>query len=110
MKAPNPVSSTTRVARTQEWLPVSLDALLAELEALKRRAADEGCLLLYRGHRRHEWRLDATFIRSVKSRLFGMEPHEGFSARLRDSGDLNSALTSLLLLKFGTLLEDRRAK
>jgi hypothetical protein len=34
-----------------------------------------------------------------------MDPHEGFSARLKDSSDLNSALTGLLLLKFGTLLE-----
>lgn len=33
-----------------------------------------------------------------------MKAHEAFSARLRDSGDLNSALTSLLLFKFGTLL------
>lgn len=105
MKALKPSSKVTRIARTREWIPESFDALLAEIDALKQRAADESRLLVYRGHRRRDWRLDATFVRSVKSRLFGMEAHEGFSARLKDSGDLNSALTSLLLLKFGTLLE-----
>ncbi|WP_141397534.1 FRG domain-containing protein [Polaromonas sp. AER18D-145] len=105
MKALRPSSTATRIAHTREWIPESFDALLAEIDALKQRAADEKCLLIYRGHRRREWRLDATFVRSVKSRLFDMEAQEGFSARLKDSGDLNSALTSLLLLKFGTLLE-----
>lgn len=105
MKALKPSSTATRIASTREWFPESLDALLAEIDALKLRAAGEKRLLIYRGHRRREWRLDATFVRSVKSRLFGMDAHHGFSARLRDSGDLNSALTSLLLLKFGTLLE-----
>jgi hypothetical protein len=105
MKALRPNTASTRIARTGEWIPESLDALLAEIRALKLRAAEEKRLLIYRGHCRREWRLDTTFVRSVKARLFGMEAHDGFSARLRDSGDLNSALTSLLLLKFGTLLE-----
>lgn len=105
MKTLRPSSAATRIARTQEWIPESFDVLLTEIDALKLRAADEKRLLIYRGHRRREWRLDTTFVRSVKSRLFGMEAQDGFTARLRDSGDLNSALTSLLLLKFGTLLE-----
>jgi hypothetical protein len=105
MKALRPISTATRIAHTREWIPESFDALLAEINALKQRAAEEKRLLIYRGHRRREWRLEATFVRSVKSRLFGMDAQDGFSARLRHSGDLNSALTSLLLLKFGTLLE-----
>lgn len=105
MKALKPAHPTTRVhARTREWLPDSAEGLVAELNYLKQRAAEDHRLLLYRGHRRREWRLDSTFVRSVKTKMFGMETHEAFSARLRDSGDLNSALTSLLLLKFGTVL------
>lgn len=61
--------------------------------------------MLFRGQRRREWRLDSTFARSVKSLLFDVKPEEGYSERLRHSGDLNAALSSLLLLKFGTLLE-----
>jgi hypothetical protein len=77
---------------------------VAELNYLNQRAAEDQRLLLYRGHRRREWRLDSTFVRSVKTKMLGIEAHDAFSARLRQSGDLNSALTSLLLLKFGTLL------
>jgi hypothetical protein len=106
MNTPAPTLPDTRVnPRSKEWLPISLDDFLTELEALKQVAKDAGSLLLFRGQRRREWRLDSTFARSVKSLLFGLEPEEGYSKRLRNSGDLNSALSSLLLLKFGTLLE-----
>ena len=37
--------------------------------------------------------------------LFDMKPEEGYSPRLTQSGDLNAALCSVLLLKFGTVLE-----
>lgn len=37
--------------------------------------------------------------------LFDMKPEEGYSPRLAQSGDLNATLSSLLLLKFGTVLE-----
>jgi hypothetical protein len=105
VKALKPFHSSTRVhSATREWLPSSAADLLAELDYLMRRAAEDKRLLLYRGQRRREWRLDSTFVRSMKAKVFGMEAHDGFSARLRDSGDLNSALTSLLLFKFGTLL------
>lgn len=106
MKTPAPTLPGTRVNPcSKEWLPVSLDDFLIELEGLKQAAKDAGSLLLFRGQRRREWRLDSTFARSVKSLLFGVKPEEGYSERLRNSGDLNAALSSLLLLKFGTLLE-----
>jgi hypothetical protein len=105
VRALKPIHPATRVhVRTREWLPDSAEGLFAELDSLKLRAAADRRLLLYRGHRCREWRLDSTFVRSVKTKMFGMQAHEGFSARLRDSGDLNAALTSLLLFKFGTLL------
>lgn len=106
MKSPAPILRNTRAnPHTKEWLPVSLDAFFTEIEALKRAAKDAKALLLFRGQRRREWRLDSTFARSVKSLLFGVKPEEGYSERFRHSGDLNAALSSLLLLKFGTLLE-----
>lgn len=106
MKNLAPTLPSTRVnRRSKEWLPTSPDAFFAELDALKHGAATAGSLLLFRGQRRREWRLDSTFARSVKSLLFDVKPEEGYSERLRRSGDLNAALSSLLLLKFGTLLE-----
>ena len=96
---------TTVDSRTGEWLPKSVEDFLVELEALKLSAGQSNKLLLFRGHRSRAWRLDSTFARSVKALLFGMKPEKGYSDRLRNSGDLNAALSSLLLLKFGTILE-----
>ena len=106
MKNPTPTHPGTKVnLGTKEWLPTSLDGFFTELDALKRLAEQAQSLLLFRGQRRREWRLDSTFARSVKSLLFEIEPEEGYSDRLQNSGDLNASLSSLLLLKFGTLLE-----
>lgn len=106
MKNPHPTRQNTRVRlKFNEWLPTSFDDFVAELEALKRTAEASSSLLVFRGQCRREWRLDSTFARSVKALLFGMKPEESYSARLRESGELNFALTSLLLLKYGTLLE-----
>ncbi len=95
----------TRVhPRTGEWLPDSFDGLLAELVCLASQAAAQESLLLYRGHADRQWRLDSTFVRSVKRQLLGMAPTDGFAEYLHNSGDLSSTFTSLLLLKFGGLV------
>lgn len=105
MKHLAPVHRSTRTnPKTGEWLPHSFDACLLELDHLQRVAAETNVLLLFRGHSRREWRLDSTFVRSVKSRLLDMDPVDGFAQHLWHSGDLNATLSNLLLLKFGTLV------
>lgn len=106
MKNPPPLRSTTRIhSRTDEWLPATFDDFVAEIEGLKATAAIAKSLLLFRGHRRREWRLDSTFTRSIKQTLFGMDAANAFSERMRNSGDLNLALSGLLLFKYGTMFE-----
>lgn len=106
MKNSHPSQPTTTVdPRTGDWLPSSFDGFISELETIKRAIAEAGSLPLYRGHRRREWRLDSTFARSAKAMLFAMQSDEGYTPRLVQSDDLNAALSSLLLLKFGTVLE-----
>ena len=103
MKSPLPVCSGTKIHhRTGEWLPQSFADCLAELDALKNNANEEDALLLYRGHAHREWRLDSTFVRTVKAKLLDMASTEGFAEHLRQSGDLNAMLSSLFLLKFGS--------
>jgi len=105
MKQPAPIHPSTSVSpKTGEWLPVSFDACLMELDHLQKIAADASALLLFRGHANRTWRLDSTFVRSVKARLLDMDPAEGFAPHLWNSGDLNATLSSLLLLKFGSLV------
>lgn len=102
MKHPVPINAGTKIhPNTREWLPQSFADFLTELQALDDVAAKTGTLLLYRGHSRREWRLDSTFVRTVKKRLLDMAPTDSFSEHLRQSGDLNAMLSSLLLLKFG---------
>lgn len=106
MKTPAPVRSTTRIySKSKDWLPATFDDFVAEIDGLKAAAMIEKSLLLFRGHRRREWCLDSTFTRSIKQKLFGMGAEEAFSQRLRNSGDLNLALSGLLLFKYGTLFE-----
>lgn len=105
MHQPRPKLPSTRIDPiTREWLPSTWEACLEELEHLASLAKAQNSLLLYRGHADRAWRLDSTFVREIKRRLFQMDPTEGFSKRLIDSGDLNATLTSLLLLKFGSLV------
>lgn len=105
MKQPAPIHPSTRISpKTGEWLPVSFDAYLTEIDHLQKVAAEANALLLFRGHAHRDWRLDSTFVRSVKTRLLDMDPTEGFAPRLWHSGDLNATLSNLLLLKFGSLV------
>jgi len=104
MKHPEPVCATTRIhQKTGEWIPGSFTDFLTELEAIEHTSSDTG-LLLYRGHANREWRLDSTFVRTVKTKLFDMKPTDRFSEHLRQSGDLHTMLSSLLLLKFGSFI------
>jgi hypothetical protein len=106
MHRPRPkLSSTCIDPNTHEWLPDGFDACITELEHLASLAQKQNALLLYRGQANRAWRLDSTFVREVKRRVFQMDPTDGFSKRLLDSGDLNATLTSLLLLKFGGLVQ-----
>mgnify|MGYP001606314075 CR=1 FL=1 len=97
------LSSTVVNESAKEWVPKSFENFLQELQHFERLFNREDNLLVFRGHRRRDWLLDSTFVRSSKSRLFGLEEHSKFSRRLSDSLDLHRALLNLFLLKFGTL-------
>lgn len=104
MKNIAPASSSTVVYESgKEWVPNSFESFLQELQHVERLFNRKDNLLVFRGHRRRDWLLDSTFVRSTKSRLFGLEEHSRFSRRLSDSGDLHRSLLNLFLLKFGTL-------
>jgi len=105
MRHPKPRLATTQVnQRTGEWWPATFEEVVVELENIAEAAAANDSLLLYRGHADRRWRLDSTFVREFKQRLLQMEPTLGFAEQLRRCGDLNCTLTSLLLLKFGSLV------
>ena len=95
---------TTVNQRTGEWVPKSFDGFLRELRRIETLFNSEDNLLVFRGHRKREWLLDSTFVRSCKSTLFGITDGSKFSRRFVDSMDLHLALLNLFLLKFGVLV------
>lgn len=97
--------STSVKEATKEWVPKSFGDLLHELQYIARLFNREDNLLVFRGHRKREWLLDSTFVRSCKSVLFNIDEHSRFSKRLAESLDLHRVLLNLFLLKFGTLVQ-----
>ena len=96
-------SSTIVIPNTREWVPRSFDDFLRELRHLEEQYNTEDRLLVFRGHRKREWLLDSTFVRSCKVVLFGLKEHQCFAQRLVDSVNLHLALLNLFLFKFGIL-------
>jgi hypothetical protein len=95
--------STVANPSPREWLPRSFDDFLRELRHLEEQYNSEDRLLVFRGHRKREWSLDSTFVRSCKEVLFGLKEHDRFSTRLGGSLNLHLALLNLFLCKFGIL-------
>ena len=105
MKNVAPACANTIVnERTKEWVPKSFEDFLQELQRIESLFNGNGKLLVFRGHRQREWLLDATFVRSCKSILFGLDVHSRLSKRLAESLDLHRVLLNLFLLKFGVLV------
>jgi len=96
-------SSTVVIPSTREWVPRSFNDFIRELQHLEEQYNTKDRLLVFRGHRKREWLLDSTFVRSCKVVLFGLNEHDRFSKRLVESVNLHLALLNLFLFKFGIL-------
>ncbi len=109
MKDIRPVCPGTRIRpSTGEWLPHSFGDFLTELQALKLRLTGDR-RVVFRGHRKAQWLLDSTFVRSCKAVLFGISEYERWSERIRHSRQLHLSLLNLYLLKFGVLSQPSEA-
>jgi hypothetical protein len=105
MKNITPVCSGTVVSEpTKEWVPRSFDDFVQEVKCIDRLFNTADNLLVFRGHRKREWLLDSTFVRSCKSVVFGLKDGGKFSDEFSNSLDLHMVLLNLFLLKFGTLV------
>jgi len=104
MKSLRPHLATTIVhPQTREWIPDSFESFLHELHHLEKSCHDAKALALFRGHSEKQWLLDSTFVRSFKTTLFGVRPHEKLSRRIVESAECHLAILNLYLLKFGVL-------
>lgn len=97
-------SDTTVNVETMEWIPNSFDSFLHELNHIVTSCKRSNSLALFRGHRKREWLLDSTFVRSFKTTLFSLPAGEKLSKRIVESDEFHPALLNLYLLKFGVLV------
>lgn len=105
MRGLNPQLTTTVVhPHTREWIPDSFESFLQELHHLLGFCHEVKALALFRGHRKRQWLLDSTFVRSFKKTLFGLRPYEKLSKRIVESTECHLALLNLYFLKFGVLM------
>ncbi|MEQ1526722.1 MAG: hypothetical protein ABL911_08275 [Gallionella sp.] len=88
---------------TREWIPNSFEGFLHELNHIVECCKAKNSLALFRGHRKREWLLDSTFVRSVKTTLFNIQPKDRLSQRVASSAEFHPAILNLFLLKFGVL-------
>lgn len=106
MKTPfKPVHTDTIVTSGGHvWGPVNFRAFMDELAHIQGHCQQNDALVLFRGHRRAEWLLHSTFVRSCKELLFGVPPEASLSSLITNSVELHYALLNLYLLKYGVLV------
>ncbi|MBI1921867.1 MAG: FRG domain-containing protein [Geobacter sp.] len=89
---------------TQEWIPATLDGFMAEMNHIISSCRSKNSMVLFRGHRKREWLLDSTFVRSCKASLFGLPPEARLSSEITGSMVLHRVFLNLFLLKYGVLV------
>lgn len=87
----------------RQWIPTTFDNFLTELDHVAQSCESADPATLYRGQTNYEWPLDSTFVRESIQHLFGLTQYETLSKQIRQSESFHRAITSLFLLKFGTL-------
>jgi len=85
------------------WVPTSLRNLLIELDHAKASCEGADPATFFRGQSNYEWPLDSSFVRLAIPRLFGLSDYQALSKSIRQTKEFHRTISSLLLLKFGTL-------
>jgi len=98
-----PKHTTTQKISDSVWKVSSLEGLLEELSQISDYGVKTDSLMLFRGHKDKKWFIDSTFVRSFKTTLFGILPHERLTSRITESKELHLSILNLFLLKFGVL-------
>lgn len=91
---------------SKEWIPTSFDNFIIELNHISdsyEKISSDG-LLLFRGHKKRNWLLDSTFVRSAKELVLKINKEERIPKHLVDSKELHLVLLNLYLLKYGRMI------
>ncbi len=104
MKKIRPILKTTEHSPdSREWVPSSFDGFLKELEHIINSCEGDDPLQLFRGQENYEWLLDSTFIRNCISHIFSIPKYNALPNEIRRTVAFHRTITSMILLKFGTI-------
>jgi hypothetical protein len=97
------LESTQHTDDLRKWMPDSFDNFLIELDHIVNSCEGPDPAPLFRGHTNHEWFLDSTIVRNSVHHLFGISNYQKLPLKIREAISFHKTLTSIVLLKFGTV-------
>ncbi len=96
------LKSTVYSDDLREWVPSSFESFLTELDYIISSCEGEDPVPLFRGQTNYEWFVDSTFVRNCIQHIFTISDYHKLNDEIRHTVSFHRAITSLLLLKFGT--------
>ena len=95
--------STIHSPDYREWRPSSFESFLIELDHIIKSCEGDDPAPLFRGQTNNEWFVDSTFVRNCIQKIFDIPDYHRLNKKLRQAVSFHRAITSLILLKFGTV-------
>jgi len=95
--------STEHSPDFREWAPSSFEGFLEELEHITKSCEGHDPLPLFRGQANYEWLVDSTLVRNSIRQIFDVPDYHKLSKKIRQSVSFHRTMTSMVLLKFGTV-------
>ena len=97
------LKSTDHSDDLREWVPSSFDSFLTELDHIINSCEGKDPVPLFRGQTNYEWLLDSIFVRNCIKHIFAISDYNELKNEIRHTVSFHRTITSLLLLKFGTV-------
>ncbi|MDY6990692.1 MAG: hypothetical protein SWQ30_21840 [Thermodesulfobacteriota bacterium] len=102
------IESTVHSPDYREWAPSSFETFLVELAHIINSCEGNDPAPLFRGQTNYEWFVDSTFVRYCIQHIFDIEDYHALKKEIRQSTSFHRTITSLILLKFGTVWKPSR--
>ena len=87
----------------REWIPLSFESFLVELDHIINSCEGDDPIPLFRGQTNYEWFVDSTLVRNCIQDIFNISDYHLLKKEIRNSVSFHRAIASILLLKFGTV-------
>lgn len=97
------LKSTQHADDSREWMPGSFDNFLIELDHIIDSCEGQDPAPLFRGYTNYEWLVDSAIVRNSIQHLFKISDYHKLPPEIRCTVQFHRALTSIILLKFGTV-------